>query len=108
MSKADFESEAEHYIIDMGDKKTTVSTAGEAIQGACDILAEEVSDHATLRDVIRSGETNKIMLQTKATKTFDPNGVYKIYANYHKRFADIPSYAYLAICRAEQEKQLSL
>jgi transcriptional accessory protein Tex/SPT6 len=73
-----------------------------------DIVAEDVSDHAKLRDTIRNTETNQVMLQTKATKKFDPNGVYKIYGAYTKKLADMPSYAYLAVCRAEEEKQISL
>ena len=73
-----------------------------------DIIAEEVSDHADLRDTIRNKLSNTIKLQTKATKTFDPNGVYKIYGEYSKSIADMPSYAYLAVARAEDEKQLSV
>ena len=72
-----------------------------------DIVAEDVSDHAKLRDTIRNTEALQVTLQTKATKTFDPNGVYKIYGSYNKKLVDMPSYAYLAICRAEDEKQLS-
>jgi transcriptional accessory protein Tex/SPT6 len=34
--------------------------------------------------------------------------VYKIYKEYNKKLADMPSYAYLAIARAEKEKQLSV
>ena len=49
-----------------------------------------------------------IDLQTKATKTFDPKGVYKIYESYTKKLNDMPSYAYLAVARAEQEKQLQV
>ena len=72
-----------------------------------DIVAEDVSDHAKLRDAIRNTESNTITLQTKATKKFEPNGVYKIYGAYNKKLADMPSYAYLAVCRAEEEKQIS-
>ena len=72
-----------------------------------DIVAEDVSDHAKLRDAIRNTESNTITLQTKATKKFEPNGVYKIYGTYNKKLADMPSYAYLAVCRAEEEKQIS-
>ena len=108
LSKSEFESESEKFIHDTGDKKTSVSTSQEAIQGAMDIVAEEVSDHAALRDTIRNKLSNNIKLQTKATKTFDPNGVYKIYGAYNKSIADMPSYAYLAVSRAEDEKQLSV
>ena len=72
-----------------------------------DIVAEDVSDHAKLRDTIRNTESNTITLQTKATKKFEPNGVYKIYGAYNKKLVDMPSYAYLAVCRAEEEKQIS-
>lgn len=67
-----------------------------------------MSDDAGLRDDIRGFEENNAILITKQTKTFEENGVYKIYGNYSKKIADMPSYAYLAVCRAEDEKQLSL
>lgn len=67
-----------------------------------------MSDDPTLREDIRSFEEQKAVLHTKPTKTFEENGVYKIYANYSKPLADMPSYAYLAVTRAEDEKQLSL
>jgi len=73
-----------------------------------DIIAEDVSDHAKLRELIRNTEGNTIALQTKATKKFEPNGVYKIYGAYNKKLSEMPSYAYLAVCRAEEEKQISL
>jgi uncharacterized protein len=98
--------ESEKYIKDTGDAKTSVKNIEEAIQGAKDIVAEEVSDHAALREDIRV--KTKQTLSSKPTKTFEENGVYKIYGNYFKKFEDIPSYAYLALCRAEEEKQISL
>lgn len=107
LTKEQFEIEAKKFVVDTGDKKTTVANMQEAIQWAMDIVAEDVSDHAKLRDTIRNTDALQVTLQTKATKTFDPNGVYKIYGSYNKRLADMPSYAYLAICRAEDEKQLS-
>lgn len=108
ISKEEFDLLADTYINDTWDKKTAVMTREEAIQWAKDIIAEEVSDHATLRDDIRQHESSRVTLQTKATKKFDPNGVYKIYGDYNKKLAEMPSYAYLAIARAEEEKQLSV
>jgi len=108
MTKEEFEQEAEKFIKDTGDKKTSVATIQEAIQWAKDIVAEEVSDDASLRDVIRTYEESHAVLSTKPTKTFEENGVYKIYGNYSKNIAEMPSYAYLAVCRAEDEKQLSV
>ena len=108
LSKEDFETEAQKFVKDTGDAKTSVKNGAEAIQGAKDILAEAVSDHADLRAEIKQFEEVNAKLQTKATKTFEENGVYKIYKDYNKKLSEMPSYAYLAVSRAEKEKQLSV
>ena len=108
LSKEEFEAEAEKYIKDTGDEKTSVKSVQEAIQWAKDIVAEEVSDHADLRAKIKEFEELNAILFTKATKTFEGNWVYKIYKEYQKKLSEIPSYAYLAVNRAEKEKQLSI
>ena len=108
LSKEEFETEAEKYIKDTGDEKTSVKSVQEAIQWAKDIVAEEVSDHADLRAKIKEFEELNAILFTKATKTFEENWVYKIYKEYQKKLSEIPSYAYLAVNRAEKEKQLSI
>jgi protein Tex len=105
---AGFLSASEKYIKDTGDAKTSVQSIEEAVQWAKDIVAEEVADHAELREDIRQKLKQKLNMMSKQTKTFEENGVYKIYGAYSKKFDDIPSYAYLALCRAEEEKQLSL
>lgn len=106
ISRKAFEDMAAEYIRDTGDKKTSVYTTAEAISWAQDIIAEEVSDHAKLRDDIRN--TTSLSLTSKPSKTFDEKGTYKIYGNYSKKIQDIPSYAYLALCRAEEEKQIHI
>lgn len=108
LSKEAFEVEAEKFIKDTWDEKTSVKTLAEAIQGAKDIIAESVSDHADLRAEIKQFEEKNAILETKATKTFEENGVYKIYKEYSKKLSEMPSYAYLAVARAEKEKQLWL
>ena len=108
LSKEDFETEAQKFVKDTGDAKTSVKNGAEAIQGAKDILAEAVSDHADLRAEIKQFEEVNAKLQTKATKTFEENGVYKIYKDFNKKLSEMPSYAYLAVSRAEKEKQLSV
>lgn len=108
LSVEEFEVEAAKFIKDTGDVKTTVKDIKEAIQGAKDIVAEAVSDHADLREEIKVYEEQNAIISTKASKTFDDKGVYKLYKTYSKKMSDIPSYAYLAISRAEKEKQLSV
>lgn len=108
LNKTDFLTRAKEYIKETNDPKTTVKTLEEAIQWAQDIIAEELADHPEYREMIRKQYTSTITLETKPTKTFDPNGVYKIYGAYSKKLAEMPSYAYLAVARAEEEKQISL
>lgn len=108
LSKEDFELEAAKFIRDTWDIKTSVKDIVEAIWWAKDIVAEDVSDHADLRDKIKTREENFSVLETKVTKTFEENWVYKVYANYSKKLWEMPSYAYLAVSRAEKEKQLIL
>lgn len=108
LTQEEFEQTADNYIKKTKNPKTTVASREEAIQWAQDIIAENISDHPELRDDIRQHENSRVALKTKPTKKFDPNGVYKIYKDYSKKLADMPSYAYLAVVRAEQEKQLSL
>lgn len=108
LSKEDFEAEAEKFVRDTGDVKTSVKDREEAIQGAKDILAEAVSDHADLREAIKTREENTGILECKKTKTFEEQGVYKVYGAYSKKLSEMPSYAYLAVSRAEVEKQLTV
>ena len=108
LSKEDFEIEAGKYVKDTWDEKTSVKSREEAIQWAKDIVAEDVSDHADLRSDLKEFEEKNCELETKATKTFEENWVYKIYKEYKKKLFDMPSYAYLAVSRAEKEKQLSV
>lgn len=108
LSKEDFEAEAEKFVRDTGDVKTSVKDREEAIQGAKDILAEAVSDHADLREAIKTREENTGILECKKTKTFEEQGVYKVYGAYSKKISEMPSYAYLAVSRAEVEKQLTV
>lgn len=107
LSKEEFEFEAEKFVKDTGDVKTSVKDKEEAIQWAKDIVAEAVSDHADLRDEIKSREENTGVIECKKTKTFEDQWVYKIYGSYSKKLSEVPSYAYLAISRAENEKQIN-
>ena len=108
LTKEEFETKAKEFVKDTWDAKTTVKNVAEAIQWAKDIIAEDVSDHANLREKIKSHEEINSIVTTKPTKTFEENWTYKIYKEYSKQITDVPSYAYLAIDRAENEKQLNV
>ncbi len=108
LTKEEFEAKAKEFVKDTWDVKTSVKNVAEAIQWAKDIIAEDVSDHANLREKIKSHEEINSIVTTKPTKTFEENWTYKIYKEYSKQITYVPSYAYLAIDRAENEKQLNV
>lgn len=108
ISQSEFEVKAAEFVKEDKDPKKSVKDVAEAMQGAADIVAEEVSDNAKLRAFIKEREEQEAMLVTKATKKFEKEGVYKLYESWQKNIAEIASHSYLAICRAEKDKQLSV
>lgn len=108
LSKEEFDIKAAEFIKEDKDPKKTVKDVVEAVQWAKDIIAEEVSDHADLREDIKKHEEINALMKTKPGKKYEEWGVYKIYKSYSKKISEMPSYAYLAVIRAEKEKQLSL
>ncbi len=96
-----FKAEAKKYV-----KKDVTSVEG-AIKGAQDILAERYAENAREREAIRNNMLNHGRLETKKTKTFKSDGVYKNLVGKNEKVAYLPSYRYLAIMRANKEKELS-
>ena len=85
-----------------------VPSIADAIQGAQDILAERYSENPREREAIRTSMQRFGILETKKTKTFQENGVYKNLAGKSEKVAYIPSHRYLAIMRGVKEKELSV
>lgn len=79
----------------------------EEIEGAQDILAQRYAEDAREREVLHDTLWRFGSLETKGTKSFDPNGVYKNLADKSEKIAHIPSHRYLAIMRGVKEKELS-
>ena len=82
-----------------------VETADDAIKGACDIIAEIISDDADTRKFLRSflEKTAEIQTTLKEGENFK---TYTMYDNYKEKIATIPSHIILAINRGEDEKCL--
>ena len=96
------EEQAEKYI----DEEKKVTSVEEAIAGACDIIAESVSDNADFRKTIRKVTFDTGMLTTKNSK--DEESVYQQYYEYSDRICKIPSHRILAINRGEKEEFLKV
>jgi len=102
LSRQEFEAKAKIFV------QGSVKNVAEAMKGAQDIIAERFSDTAKERTIVRELLLKHGMLEVKAGKSFDAQGVYKHYKNHSERVAFVPSHRYLAIKRGEKEKQLSV
>lgn len=99
----DVSKKAEEFI----DAEKEVNTVEEAIQGACDIIAETISDNANLRKVLRELLLNRGEIKTKLVEA-EGNYVYKTYDNFSSPLKKMPSHRILAINRGEKEKFLKV
>lgn len=81
-----------------------VETAEDALQGALDIIAEKISDDASLRKRLRFVCSAHGILQVKAAT--DDIGVYEMYADYSEAVSKIPGHRVLAVNRGEKEGKL--
>ncbi|MEN6532065.1 MAG: Tex family protein, partial [Bryobacteraceae bacterium] len=81
-----------------------VATAAEALEGARHILAERINEDAEIRKHIRQMMMDNGRVVSRAIPgTEDPEGKYKIYAEYSEPVAEIPSHRMLAIRRGSKE-----
>ena len=103
VSVADPVREAKAFINDK------VKTVEEALAGARDIIAERLSETASVRETLRQiFKTRRIM--TKATKkaTGSDAQKYKIYFDYSESLDRIAPHRLLAILRAEEEGYINM
>lgn len=91
-----------------------VETIEDAINGAMDIIAEEISDNFEVRQRIyenymRNSEIVSAKVKVKEGEE-DPDSkeLYKVYYDYSEKIFKIPSHRYLAINRGENEGILKL
>ena len=97
------EKAAEDFI----NEEKGVTTIEEAIQGAMDIIAEDVSDSAELRKNLRELIFKSGNISSKAAAE-DSNEVYKNYFEYSEPVGKIAGHRVLALDRGEKEEQLKV
>ena len=88
------------------DEEKGVATAEDALAGACDIIAESVSDNADYRKTVRKVTFDTGFITTKAAKEED--SVYTQYYDYSDKISKIPSHRVLAINRGEKAEFLKV
>ncbi|MBR2944201.1 MAG: RNA-binding transcriptional accessory protein [Clostridia bacterium] len=88
------------------DKKLHVKTAEDAINGAKDIICEDISDNADYRKAIRKLTNDHGLVVSKQAK--DEDSVYSSYYDYNESVKKIPGHRVLAINRGEKEEFLKV
>ena len=89
------------------NKEKGLETVEECINGALDIIAEDISDNAKYRKKIRGITYRTGKLVTTAVNK-DESTVYDMYYNFSEEIKKIPSHRILAITRGEKEKVLKV
>ncbi len=100
---ADPNAEAENYI----DPEKDVSDGTAALQGAMDIIAEDISDDAELRKTLRAMITKEGMVSSKAADP-EEETVYSNYYDFSEPVFRIAGHRVLAIDRGEREDKLKV
>lgn len=99
------EAEAQKYV----NQEKEVLSVEDALNGASDILAEEIADQAELRAYLRNYLFNNGFFTSKIKKDF-PEGTtkFEMYRDYKASVKNINSHNLLALFRGEAEKILTL
>ncbi len=99
----DVELFAEKFLTDQ------VETVEAALQGARDIIAENVNEDIFARNTIRKEFQKQAVLATKVVKDKEEEGAkYKDYFNWAEDLRKMPSHRLLAVLRAEKENFIKI
>lgn len=94
-------AEAARYV----NAEKSVPTAQDALNGAMDIIAENLADDASIRAWVRKFTFDQALMKTEA-KNAAEESVYEMYYNYQEPVRKLPPHRVLAINRAEREDVL--
>ncbi len=83
------------------DEEKGVASVEEALSGASDIIAEEISDDAEIRKRLKNLVTKQGFIVSKAAKEED--SVYRLYYDFREPMGKMQSHRVLAVNRGEKE-----
>ncbi len=92
--------------MDYIDPEKGISTVEEALQGASDIIAENLSDDADIRKALRDVTLRKGIFTCKGAEDAEDDGVYKLYYDFSQPVSRLMDHQILAINRGEKEEKL--
>lgn len=101
MSEDEFLSYAKTFV----NEEKEVKTIEDAINGAMDIIAEDIADDPDIRRLVKNHIRKNGSIYTQATKK-EQESVYEMYYDYREGISKIPNHRVLAINRGEKEKVL--
>ena len=96
----------ETAALDFIDAEKGVETVDDALSGAMDIIAEQVSDNADFRKELREKTYKTGTIATKAAKEED--SVYSMYYDFREPVSKIANHRILAVNRGEKEDFLGV
>ncbi len=89
------------------DSEKGVENEKDALAGACDIIAEGVSDNADYRKEIRALTSEFGTIRSRKVGD-DENRTYELYYEYEEKLSTLPSHRVLALNRGEKEDVLKV
>ncbi|MDQ1911652.1 Tex family protein [Paenibacillus sp. GD4] len=101
--QGDLLAEARKYV----NEDKGVASAEDAVQGAMDILAEQMADDAKVRAWVRKHTYDNGIVRTEA-KDASAETVYEMYYSYQEPVKKLPPHRILAINRGEREDVLKV
>ena len=104
--RATYEPSIEEIAEGFVNEELGVENAQMALAGACDIIAESVSDNAEFRKTVRKITFDFGLLSSKAAK--DEDSVYSQYYEYSEGIKKMPHHRILAVNRGENEEFLKV
>jgi uncharacterized protein len=102
-SEAEFTSFLKSFI----DPEKGVETVEDALQGAMDIIAEDIADDPDFRALVKNIYWKNAMLVVDAADK-ETKSVYEMYYSYTEPVSKVPNHRVLAINRGEKEKLLKV
>ena len=85
------------------DEEKGVSAVEDALQGANDIIAEDLSDDAAIRKSLRELVMRRGVFTCKGDPEADEKGVYQLYYDFHQPIHRLLDHQILAMNRGEKE-----
>ena len=92
---------------ELKDKDKVVASKEDAINGALDIIAEDISENAEFRKKIKKICYREGLISTKAVNAEEKSN-YEMYYDYSELVCKMPSHRILAINRGEKEEFLKV